>query len=289
MCLRAQLYNLCLGVKVKASKLECTWSTYLSKKDDSSKRKLVEHYFPFVKKIAVKLSYKLNNRVLPDELSSYGIDGLYRAIEKFDFERGNKFETYAYTRIRGSMLDILRQQDWVPRSVRINSSKIEKIRQEAQTRLNKKVDAVDILDKLDINLKKYTSDIHSFIPRSVSSIESCVNPNIDNCDNKKDFNQYLVAKNNSSPDSCLVRIEFLNKLIGKRCSILEQKIVYYYYYEGLTMSDISKILNITESRVSQLHKKILKNLKKGIEVNPSYFSEDIVDIIDGCNDSDALF
>jgi len=274
---------------MKISELQYTWENFLRERDDKNKKKLVEHYFPFVKKVAQKLSYKLNNVVTVDELSSHGVDGLYRAIERYDPDRGNKFETYAYTRVRGSMLDELRKQDWIPRSVRIRQTEIEKTKQKIQSDTCTKAQITDILDELDIKKSKYFSHVNNFKPRAVSSIDACSNADIDDSDNKKDFNQYLVSKNNVSVDSSLIRREFLSKLIGKRCGDLDKKIVYYYYYECLTMSEIASRLQITESRVSQLHQKILKRLRKGIKVNPKYFSDDIFDTIDACNDTGSLF
>ena len=274
---------------MKQQELSQTWDTYLTDRDDESKNKLVEHYFDFVNKIAFRLSRKLNNHVSSSELASHGVDGLYRAIERFDMTRGNKFETYAYIRIRGSMLDGLRKEDWVPRSVRVRQSNIEKERHNLENKYGKKMAEADILKRLDINEEEYNSNIGKFKAKSVSSIEACLNPDIDDSDNKKDFNMYLEAHNCAAPDGEVLRKEFLNKLIGKRFTNLERKIVYYYYYRDLTMKEIAEELEISESRISQMYHNILKRLKIRIKVNPSYFGDEILSIIERCNSNDSLF
>jgi len=269
--------------------LSQTWNIYLRDRDDNSKRKLVEHYFGFVNSIASRLSVKLNNHVSPPELASHGVDGLYKAIERFDITRGNKFETYAYIRIKGAMFDGLRKEDWVPRSVRVRQSNIEKERYKLENISGKKTSELEALKNLDINETDYNKNVGKFKAKSISSIESCSNPDIDNSDNKKDFNMYLEAHNCSSPDGKVLRKEFLNKLIGKKFTKLEKKIVYYYYYRNLTMKEISQELEISESRISQIHHNVLKRLKTRIKVNPSYFSDEILGIIKNCNSNDFLF
>jgi len=274
---------------MKTESIFDVWDVYLKDRDDESKNKLVEYYFTFVNKIASTLSRKLNNHVSQPELASHGVDGLYKAIENFDETRENKFETYAYIRIKGAMLDGLRKEDWVPRSVRIREKMIQKEQDKLQNTSGKKITKPEALQKLGINEFDYNKNPEKFRARSVFSIESCSNPDIDNDDNKKDFNEYLESHNNVSPDSNLVRVEFLNKLIGKRFTKLEKNIVYLYYYEELTMKEIARKLKISESRISQIHQSILERLKTRIKINPSYFSDNILDIIEKCNNNNPLF
>lgn len=274
---------------MNAEELKDTWEAYWRDKQESKKNKLASHYFKFVERIAGSLSNKLNHRVQPDELASHGVSGLYRAIERFEVGRGNKFETYAYTRIWGSMLDGLREEDWVPRSVRIKHAKMEKVRQKLEAKNTAKVNNSDILEDMEIDESEFYSNIHKFIVSSISSIESCVSSDIDDDDNKKDFNTSLVAKNNPAPDSNLLRTEFISKLIGKSFTKLDRKIIYLYYYEELTMREIAAKLNISESKVSQLHQTMLDRLKKKIKTNPEYFGEDIFSTINKCNDTSSLF
>ena len=102
-----------------------TWDHFLKKRDKKSQRKLVEHYFGYVKKIATKLSKKFNNKASMEELASHGLTGLYRTIAHYDKKRCVRFETYSYSRIKGAMIDGMRSEDWVPRSVRLRQSAIE--------------------------------------------------------------------------------------------------------------------------------------------------------------------
>jgi RNA polymerase sigma factor FliA len=274
---------------MKVENIFDVWDVYLKERDDKSKNKLVEYYFTFVNKIATTLSRKLNGHVSQPELASHGVAGLYKAIENFDVTMGNKFETYAYIRIKGAMLDGLRKEDWVPRSVRIRETTIQKEQDKLQNASSEKITKSDALKNLGIDEQDYNSHPEKFRARSIFSIESCSNPNIDDNDNKKDFNEYLESHKDASPDSKMVRMEFLNKLIGRRFTKLEKNIVYLYYYEKLTMKEIAKQLKISESRISQIHQSVLKRLKTRIEVNPNYFSDNILDIIEKCKNSNPLF
>ena len=107
--------------------LQNIWINFKKTNTIEDKNKLVNHYYKYVKRIANKIYQKINNRLSQDELTSLGLDGLYDAIEGFDLTQHNKFETYSYTRIFGSIIDNLRQYDWVPRSVHIRQNNIEKI------------------------------------------------------------------------------------------------------------------------------------------------------------------
>ena len=274
---------------MKTENIFDVWDVYLKDRDDKSKNKLVAYYFTFVNKIASTLSRKLNNHVSQPELASHGVDGLYKAIENFDVTMGNKFETYAYIRIKGAMLDGLRKEDWVPRSVRIRETTIQKEQDRLQNASGEKTTKSEALKELGINELEYNKHPEKFHARSIFSIEASSNPNIDNNDNKKDFNEYLESHKNSSPDSRIVRMEFLNKLIGRRFTKLEKNIVYLYYYEELTMKEIAKQLKISESRISQIHQSVLKRLKTRIKINPNYFSDNILDIIEKCKNSNPLF
>lgn len=268
--------------------LERAWSNYFKKRSPENKRPLVAHYFEFVQHIANNVAQKLNWRVPVDELTSHGIDGLYSAIEAFDHKRGIKFETYAYRRVQGSMIDAMRAEDWVPRSVRQRQEEINNKREALEAQRGEKVHMGEVLQSLAINEVDYHKNVSKYRAAGRSSIENCINTEVEN-DNKKDFNKYLECKNISQQDSKLVRREFLSKLMGKDFSTLERKIIYYYYYEDLTMKEIAAKLNISESRISQIHQQVIKRLKVRVEVNPDYFSKDIVEVMQECNSKDSLY
>ncbi|MFW6173209.1 MAG: sigma-70 family RNA polymerase sigma factor [Elusimicrobiota bacterium] len=273
--------------------IEEVWKKYNKRKTKKCKNLLVEYYYSYVYRIALKLSSRLTSAVTADELVSHGVEGLYKAIDKFDPNFNVKFMTYAYSRIQGAMLDGLRKEDWVPRSVRARQSKIEKVTNLLESQFGYKVDQSEVLSALKIDSKKYIKNSGRYQAKHIVSLESSSNTEIDNEDNKKDFNTHLISETDAKPDSKLLRKEFLNKLLGKKFSALERKIVYLYYYENLTMKEISELLTqngskISESRISQIHYKILSKLKNTVSVNPEYFT-DILSIINECNDTDVLF
>ena len=133
------------------------------------------------------------------------------------------------------------------------------------------------------NVKKYS-------PLGFISLEGS---DIINSDKQESFKQDslldLVDKKSTTPVSKLIRKEFISKLISKNFSPLEQKIIYYYYYENLTMGEIGRKINTSESRISQIHMDIIKRLKNKIERNPEFFSDNIEGMIRNCNDNDSLF
>ena len=270
------------------TQLQLTWDRFLSRRDTKSHNKLVEHYFPYVKKIATKLSKKYNYKVSAEELTSHGIDGLYRAINYYDRSRMVKFETYSYSRIRGAMIDGIRSEDWVPRSVRLRQAIIDKAKNQAEYLQGHGVHETSVLKNIGINETEYHKKRTKYHAASVVSLENTFCTEIEIDENKKDFNRYLVSENEAPPNSSLIRKEFLSKLMGKKFSEIERKTIYYHYYEGWTMKEIAAKFNISESRMSQIHRAILKQLKIQIKKNSIYFSRDLLSIIIGGNNREQL-
>ena len=251
---------------------------------------LIELYYPMVKKIAGIVSKSLEWKVGIDELSSFGVDGLYIAIDKFSTNKGVKFPIYATIRIRGSMIDGIRREDLIPRSVRINYHKIEKIRTKLEGEKGRKIYEEEIVNKAGISLREFFRNGKKFSPAVFSSIDGS---NIIDSSKQEDFKQdssnVLVDNKSSSPDGKMLRKEFFSKLISKSFSHLEQQIIFFYYYQDLTMDAISEKLNLSESRISQIHANILLRLKKKISRNPSYFDSTVVECIENCKDNGPLF
>jgi RNA polymerase sigma factor for flagellar operon FliA len=271
------------------------WKVLKSKKSTDAEKKeikdqLIKIYYPLVKKIAGIVSKSLEWKVSVEELSSFGVDGLYIAVDKFSPNKGVKFPIYATIRIRGSMIDGIRREDLIPRSVRINYHKIEKIRSALENEKGRKVYDEEVADKAGISLKEFFRNGKKFAPAIFSSIDGS---NIIDASKQEDFkqdsNDVLVDNKLSSPDSKILRKEFFNKLISKSFSHLEQKIIFMYYYQDLTMDVISEKLGLSESRISQIHADILQRLRDKISRNPSYFDSTIVDYIESCKDQGPLF
>lgn len=270
------------------------WKKYRSAKTDKmkheSRNKLVEEYYPLVKKIAYKLAQKLNWKITPDELTSFGVDGLFIAIGKFDVTQGVKFEHYATQRIHGSMIDNMRKIDLIPRSVRLNSTNFEKTRSKLESQKGRLITDDEVATELGISISDYNQNLKKYHPVIFSSLEGSDMTNDGNSDMfKQDFNTSLTSRNTPSPDSKIIRKEFFNKLLGNGFSSTERMIVYLYYYKNYTMDRIAAKLKISESRVSQIHKDLLPRMKNKIERNPDYFSDHVEELIKSTNDSESLF
>ena len=257
-------------------------------KKDKLKQQLVEMYYPLVQKISYAIAGNVNWRVTPEELTSFGLDGLYVAIERFSLVRGVDFPTYANRRISGSMIDGIRKEDIIPRSVRIHYNLLERTREKLEVEQGRRVTEFEIIEKLGINQGQFLKNIKKYRPVNFISLEGS---------NTYEHEKYGVFKqdslidikdkNTKSPENTLLKREFLNKLISKNFSRIEQKIVYYYYYCNMTMEDIAIKLNMSESRVSQIHTNILPRLKNKIERNPVFFREEISKYIEGIKENEA--
>ena len=265
------------------------WTKYKKYHNLETKNKLVEHYYYLVEKLSARLERSLRYRISKYELASHGVDGLYKAIERFDMTRGIKFETYATPRISGSMIDGLRKEDWVPRSIRLRYEAVNAAKLELEAELGKTISHVEAAKHAGFDETDFITNTKKFFPLSLSSLDVCTSNDVDMEDSKKDFNIFLKSCEISSPDSRIIRKEFLNKLIGKNFTKREKAIIYYYFYEDHSMGEIAEKLDLSESRVSQMLKHLLKRLRKRIELNPDYFKKDILTIIEGCNDKDSLF
>ena len=243
-------------------------------KKDKYKQELIEIYYPLVQKISFKVAKNLNWHLQPDELTSLGLDGLYSAVDRFSLDRGVDFPAYANRRISGSMIDAIRKDDFIPRSVRMKSSLMEKAKSEVEVEKGQAATEYEIVEKLGIDQREYLKNIKKYNPLGFISLNGS---NISNNDKKDDFKQDfltdLTDKNITPPDEEILEKEFLNKLISKSFSPLEQKIIYYYYYKNFTMGEIGVKLNTSESRISQIHSELLIRLKDKIQRNPKFFKE----------------
>jgi len=270
---------------MKTTLIQTLWARYKSEKKTSKKKqlekKIVEYYFSFVKRISYKLCSRIKWRLSPDELSSFGVDGLYTAIRRFDMKKGVKFETYASSRIYGSMIDGMRKEDLIPRSVRINNSKFEKIKAKLECEKGRSTTDIEVIKTMGITERDYFLNIKKYNPVIFSSLDSI--PTKEGEGIKGDFNTNLIDKKFNSPDKRIKRNEFFNKLLSKNFSEIERKIIYLYYYEGFTMDLIAEMLDMSESRISQLHKDVLPRLREKIRRNPNYFSTDVYSFINSNN------
>lgn len=242
-------------VKKQENLFETQGSSDLSIKE---KQKLVEKYTPLIQFIAKKISVRLPANIDVEDLVSSGVIGLMDAIKKYDPSRDNKFKTYAEFRIRGSILDELRYQDWVPRSVRDKSKLLERATSYLESNLCRPPTDTEISEHMGLTINEFYNLINQVRPVNVLSIdEASTFSNVD----RKSFLNLLREDNNpfSSLNSKVTKTviyQLIEELPHRQKVILS-----LYYYEGFNLKKIGTVLGVTESRVSQLHTKAIQRLK----------------------------
>lgn len=238
------------------------WISYSNTKDIKIREELIIHYIYLVKFVAGRLFSSYGNNVEYDDLVSYGIFGLIDAIDKFDINRGVKFETYAQLRIRGAIIDYLREIDWLPRSIRQKTKELEKAYSELENELGRFATDEEVSKKLGITTEELNKRIQNATNYSIVSLD-------DFLDQKREIN-FSDSKNIDSLDNIIEEQELKETLVDciKILPEKEKKVISLYYFNELTYKEIGKLLSISESRVSQLHTKAIMRLKsKLMKVN----------------------
>ena len=234
------------------------WGEYSKAPNTQLREQLIIEYAPLVKLVAGRLSMYLGYNVEYDDLVGYGIFGLIDAIDKFDVDKGNKFETYASLRIRGSILDQIRKMDWIPRTVRQRQRKLdEAVKQiEAQTGRNASDDEIaQVLGISPDELLNWQSQLKvSNLVSMTEFEENGTEPAMDTT-----YNSHFTQ-----PEEVVEKEELKKTLVEALDALTEKerRVIELYYYEEMTLKEISKILEVSESRVSQLHTKSLIKMKK---------------------------
>ncbi|MDH5720099.1 MAG: RNA polymerase sigma factor WhiG [Spirochaetia bacterium] len=237
------------------------WQDYVKTKNPKIREYLIEKYAPLVKYVAGKVAVGMPHNVEFDDLVSYGTFGLLDAIEKFDPKKEVKFKTYAMTRIRGAIFDELRTIDWIPRSVRQKAKQIEKIIVELENKLGRTVDDEEIAKELDISLEEFHTMVSKISGTSLVSLNDIWHGGDDS--DELSFLETIESPLNMNPDVMVEREEIKNIIMEaiKKLPEKEKKVIVLYYYEDLTLKEIGEVLEVTESRVSQLHTKAIMRLR----------------------------
>ena len=234
------------------------WERFYKTGDDYSRNLLMENYRYMVKYIAERLHSKLPDKVELDDLISAGIFGLMDAIDAFDPTRGVKFETYCSPRIRGSILDELRSMDWVPRLVRARASQLTKAMRSLETHLGRKPTEKETAEELGINMEEFDR-----LQRDANAIGlMSLTTKYGDGDSEKDIREIDVIKDKKSQNPITeAQKRDLKGLLTKGLTRAERLIIVLYYYEEMTMKEIGATLDLSESRVSQMHSSIIARLK----------------------------
>ncbi|MCK4294925.1 MAG: FliA/WhiG family RNA polymerase sigma factor [Planctomycetes bacterium] len=229
----------------------------------------MENYRDIVKYSAERLHAKLPDKVELDDLISAGVFGLMDAIDAFDPERGVKFETYCSARIKGSILDELRSMDWVPRLVRARAHRLSKATRSLETHLGRKPTEEEIAEELGMDMVEFAR-----LQRDANAVSQVsLNTKFSDGDGEKDVREIDVIKDERSEDPVIeAQKRDLKNLLTKGLTRAERLIIVLYYYEEMTMKEIGATLDLSESRVSQMHSSIIDRLKAQMHTRKKEFA-----------------
>lgn len=240
------------------------WINYKSTGNQDLRNQIIVKYFPTVKQVAKQMAYGLPPFINEEDLESYGVFGLIDAIEKFDPDKGFKFETYAVTRIKGAILDELRALDWAPRSVRAKSNAIERVITTYEHGLPmSEREAAKFLGMSDTEFRKHKADE---VSSQIGSFDIDMNMDLNGGDESLAFSDFVA--DGKADNSTLVEYEHIKNKIVLAINLLPEReriLVYLYYFEQLTLADIGKMMQVTESRVCQIHTAICNTLKNVLQ------------------------
>lgn len=238
------------------------WIEYKKTNNEKIREYFVIKYAPLVKHIAGKISYKIKGAVEFDDLLGFGTLGLLDAIEKYEPSKKTKFNTYATTRIMGAIYDELRNLDWIPRTIRQKTKQLESTMNKLEEELGRTPTDEEIASKLNISydeLQKWYTEANGTTLLSLSDLYSKQN----NDGEPIEFINTVESPEIKNPEKIMEKNE-ITELLAKAIKELpdkEKKVLILYYYEELTLKEIGEVLDITESRVSQLHTKAIIRLR----------------------------
>jgi RNA polymerase sigma factor for flagellar operon FliA len=234
------------------------WEQFHKGRDKHYRNLLMEHYRDIVKYCAERVHSKLPGKVELDDLVSAGMFGLMDAIDAFDPSRGVKFETYCSPRIKGSILDELRSMDWVPRLVRARAHQLARATHSLEIHLGRKPTEEEIAEELNLDMEGFDKLQRDANATSQVSLDTKYNEG----DNEKDIREIDVIKDEKSENPVTeAQKRDLKNLLTKGLTRAERLIIVLYYYEEMTMKEIGATLDLSESRVSQMHSSIVARLK----------------------------
>jgi RNA polymerase sigma factor FliA len=240
------------------------WERYKTEGDPGARERLILQYAPLVKYVAGRVSVGLPASIEHADLVSYGMFGLIDAIEKFDLDKGVKFETYAIARIKGAIIDELRSIDWIPRSVRAKARDLEAALSRLETRLRRAPSEQELADELGVGLKELRQMLTQVSLVSLVALDETFAGGDDN--DRQALVDTLQDPRTPDPESAFEDAELRHILADaiNRMTEREKTVIVLYYFEGMTLAQIGEILGVTESRVCQMHTKAVLGLRTKI-------------------------
>ncbi|MFI1105096.1 RNA polymerase sigma factor WhiG [Streptomyces melanogenes] len=244
------------------STLDELWRTYKATADERLREQLILHYSPLVKYVAGRVSVGLPAHVEQADFAASGLFGLIDAIERFDVDRGIRFETYAITRIRGAMIDELRALDRIPRSVRQKARSVERAYATLEARLRRTPTEAEVADELGFAVDELHTMFGQLSLADVAALEELLYAGGEggDCPSPMDTLDDTAASHRMEGGEDRALRRFLARAINTLPE-REKTVVTLYYYEGLTLAEIGNVLGVTESRVSQIYTKSVLQLR----------------------------
>ncbi len=258
----ARLWSDYIGARYRLGELEKAPEarTRLERETKQLRDRLLLNYAPLVKYIAGQVSARMTGPVEQEDLISWGILGLISAIETYNPDKGTKFQTYAISKIRWSILDELRRQDWMPRRVRSRMREIEQAKQSLAQKLRRAPTDEEVAGSLNISVKEYGALVGEYSRSSVSSLDARL---FSEDGAGIDFQERVSDPASAEPDQKAEQALVREDLVSALRSLKEQErvVATFYFYEGLTLKEIGQAMNLTESRISQILRRALEKLR----------------------------
>lgn len=248
----------------RETEIAAYWADFKETGSAQARERLILHYVPLVRYVAGRVAIGLPANVDFDDLVSYGVFGLVDAVEKFDLNRGIKFETYAIARIRGAIIDGLRAVDWIPRSVRQKAKELEQAIAELEARLGRPASDREVSESLGLTVEQYHELLSEVKGIALASLDEMWTGESDDDGNGGVRFGEMIEDRASEDPSLAVESDEMRRLLADAIDRLperERLVVALYYYEELTLREIGEVLGVSESRVSQIHTKALLRLR----------------------------
>jgi RNA polymerase sigma factor for flagellar operon FliA len=242
------------------------WRKYKTENDAAAQQQLIVEYAPLVKYVAGRVAISLPPTVELDDLISYGIFGLIDSIERFDPDRGVKFETYAIVRIRGAIIDGLRNFDWVPRSVRTKAKRLEEAYSRLEKELNRTPTDEELSESLNMTMQQFHDALQEVSATTLTSLDD-----LWFSEGSEDSLRVMDTIEDTKSVDPITEVEIREKkmLLAEAIDQLgerERLVITLYYYEGLTLKEIGAVLGVSESRICQIHGQAIIHLRS--RLNP---------------------
>lgn len=238
------------------------WRAYSESRDEGSRERLILHYSPLVNRVASRVGVGLPSNVDVGDCASYGMFGLIDAIEKYDPDRGVRFEPYAMSRIRGAILDELRALDWIPRSVRQKARTVERGYQTLEARLHRSPTEAELADELEVSVEELQQTFSQISVVNVLALDELLQVAEDQ-PGVMSLGDTLADLDADDPVAVFESRETRALLLGAIAELpeRERRVIHLYYVEGLTLAEVGEHVGVSESRICQIHSKTMLALR----------------------------